>query len=187
MFNFFYSKINLIKNCYNNFQKVINLKKIKPKYLFFSEHKKYQKYAYLLIENFSIKYPNEVYYVSSDINDKIENLNVKNIYVGKGLLMHIFFIMAHAQNMYLTVTDLDNNAVKKTKNIDKYIYYFHAPVSTTKVYTEAAFDNYDIILCNGDYHYNEIRKREEIIMMKIKRSQSMSIMMRSVRCTPRTF
>jgi len=151
-----------IKNNYNIFQNIIYLRKKIPKYLFFSENKKYQKYSYLLIETLVKKFPNEVYYVSSDIDDKIKVLDVVNIFIGKGLLMNIFFLIIRAENMFLTLTDLNNHAVKKTNNVDKYIYYFHAPVSTTKIYTATAFDNYDIILCNGDYHLEEIRKRESI-------------------------
>ena len=162
MFKSLFSVINKIKNNYDIFKKIVHLRKIKPKYLFFSEDKKYQKYSYLLIESLVKKHPNEVYYVSSDVEDKIKNLNIENIFIGKGLLMIIFFMIIRAQNMFLTLTDLDNHAVKKTKNVDKYIYYFHAPVSTTKIYTATAFDNYDIILCNGNYHLDEIRKRELI-------------------------
>ena len=83
--------------------------------------------------------------------------------------MNIFFLLVRAHNMFLTTTDLDNNAIKKTNNVDKYIYYFHGAVSTTKVYTATAFDNYDIILCNGDYQINEIRKRESIKKIKKKK------------------
>ena len=162
MFKSLFLLINKIKNNYDIFKKIVYLRKIKPKYLFFSEDKKYQKYSYLLIETLVKKHPNEVYYVSSDAEDKIKNLNIENIFIGKGLLMIIFFMIIRAQNMFLTLTDLDNHAVKKTKNVDKYIYYFHAPVSTTKIYTATAFDNYDIILCNGNYHLDEIRKRELI-------------------------
>ena len=162
MFKSLFSIINKIKSNYDIFKTIIHLRKTKPKFLFFSEDKKYQKYSYLLIETLVKKHPNEVYYVSSDVEDKIKNLNIENIFIGKGLLMIIFFMIIRAQNMFLTLTDLDNHAVKKTKNIDKYIYYFHAPVSTTKIYTATAFDNYDIILCNGNYHLDEIRKRETI-------------------------
>ena len=169
MFKSLFSVINKIKNNYDIFKKIVHLRKIKPKYLFFSEDKKYQKYSYLLIEALVKKHPNDVYYVSSDIEDKIKNLNIENIFIGKGLLMIIFFMIIRAQNMFLTLTDLDNHAVKKTKNIDKYIYYFHAPVSTTKQYTATAFDNYDVILCNGDYHLSEIRKRESIKKIKKKK------------------
>jgi hypothetical protein len=169
MFKSLFLLINKIKNNYDIFKKIVYLRKIKPKYLFFSEDKKYQKYSYLLIETLVKKHPNEVYYVSSDVEDKIKNLNIENIFIGKGLLMIIFFMIIRAQNMFLTLTDLDNHAVKKTKNIDKYIYYFHAPVSTTKQYTATAFDNYDVILCNGDYHLSEIRKRESIKKIKKKK------------------
>ena len=163
------SLIYKLKKNYQIFQKIIYLRKIKPKYLFYSEDKQYQKYAYLLIETLAKKYPQEIYYISSEIDDKIENLNVKNIFIGKGLMLGIFFSIIRAQNIFLTLTDLGNHTVSKTKNVDKYIYYFHAPVSTTKNYTATAFDNYDTILCNGDYHLNEIRKRE--LIKKIKKKE----------------
>lgn len=146
-------KIDIFKNI-----NLINLKK--PKFVFYSESKTYQKYILLLIQLLSKKYPNEVYYVSSDKNDRIDNLNIKNIFIGEGMLRNYFFSSINAENMILTVTDLDNNLIKKTKKIKNYIYYFHAPVSTTKIYTETAFDNYEIIFCNGDYQINEIRRRE---------------------------
>ena len=169
MFKLFLSLFDKLKNNYYIVKEILYLRKIKPKYLFFSENKTYQKYTYLLIEALVKKYPNEVYYVSADINDKINNIGVRNIFIGKGFLMNIFFLIIRAQNIYLTVTDLGNHAVKKTKNVDNYVYYFHSPLSTSKIYTETAFDNYDVILCNGDYHFNEIRKRES--QKKIKKKK----------------
>ena len=168
MFKLLFSLINKIKNNYYIFKKIVHLRNIKPKYLFYSEDKKYQKYAYLLIEALVKRHPQEIYYISSEIDDKIRKLEVKNIFIGKGLMLNIFFSIIRAQNIFLTLTDLDNHAVTKNKNVDKYIYYFHAPVSTTKNYTATAFDNYDTILCNGDYHLNEIRKRESIKKIKKK-------------------
>ena len=132
------SLIYKLKKNYQIFQKIIYLRKIKPKYLFYSENKQYQKYAYLLIETLAKKYPQEIYYISSEIDDKIENLDVENIFIGKGLMLVIFFSIIRAQNIFLTLTDLGNHTVSKTKNVDKYIYYFHAPVSTTKNYTATA-------------------------------------------------
>ena len=168
VFKSLFSPIDKIKDTYKIFRYIIHLRKIKPKYLFFSENKNYQKFSYLLIETLAKKYPKEVYYVSLDADDKIKNSNVKNIFIGKGLIMSIFFLIIRAQNFFLTLTDLDNHFVKKNKNVDKYIYYFHGAVSTTKIYTATAFDNYDVILCNGDYHINEIRKRESIKKIKKK-------------------
>ena len=169
MFKLLFLSLCKIKKDYKIFKNIIQIRSLKPKFLFFSENKNYQKYSYLLIETLIKKYPKEVYYVSSDIDDKIKNPDVNNIFIGKGLLRNIFFSVIRAQNFFLTLTDLGNHLVKKPDNVDRYIYYFHGAVSTTKVYTATAFDNYDIILCNGDYHLNEIRKRESIKKIKKKK------------------
>ena len=169
MFKTLFSLTDRIKKNYSIFQNIIHLRKIKPKFLFYSENKNYQMFSYLLIEALVKKYPKEVYYVSSYTDDKIKNVDIKNICIGRGFLMNIFFLIIRAQNFFLTITDLDNHVVKKTENVDNYIYYFHGAVSTTKVYTATAFDNYDIILCNGDYHLDEIRKRESIKKIKKKK------------------
>ena len=91
MFKLLFSLSDKIVNNFKIFQNIIRLRRIKPTYLFFSENKNYQKYSYLIIETLVKKYPNEVYYVSSDIDDKINNPDVKNIFIGKSLLMIIFF------------------------------------------------------------------------------------------------
>ena len=67
------------------------------------------------------------------------------------------------------MTDLGNHFLKKKNNIDNYVYYFHSPDSTFKSYTAGAFDNYDIILCNGPYQTNEIRFRENLKTIKKKK------------------
>jgi YidC/Oxa1 family membrane protein insertase len=68
----------------------------------------------------------------------------------------------------MTMTDLENNILKRNKFVKNYIYFFHGAVSTTKIYTSTAFDNYDTILCNGDYQVNEIRQREKLANLKKK-------------------
>ena len=158
-----------IKNFFLNIKNINEINKVKPKFIFYSENKSYLKYAYLLIELISKKYPGEIYYVSSDIEDKVVNLDVKNVFIGKGVLMQYFFLSVKGKNMFLTLTDLNNSIVKKNNYIENYIYFFHAAVSSTKIYTETAFDNYDQILCNGDYHVKEIRKREELANLKEKK------------------
>ena len=158
-----------IKNFFLIINNINKINKAKPRFIFYSENKSYLKYAYLLVETISKKYPGEVYYVSSDIKDRIEELNVKNIFIGNGILMQYFFLSVKGKNMFLTLTDLDNSVVKKNKYIKNYIYFFHAAVSSTKIYTQTAFDNYDQILCNGDYHVKEIRKREELASLDEKK------------------
>ena len=107
------------------------------------------------------EYPNQVYYFSIDKEDKINDLRVKNYFINY-FLIKFFFNNVNAENMFLTLTDLGNHFIKKTKKVNKYIYYFHSPISTTKSYTPKAFDNYDIILCNGNFQIEEIKARENL-------------------------
>ncbi len=166
----------MFKNLSNKFYdfflilKSINkLNNIKPKFIFYSESKSYLKYAYLLIKYLSEKFPDKVYYVSSDSDDKILDLKVKNIYIGKGFLLQYFFKSINAENIFMTLTDIDNSIIKKNKFVKNYVYFFHSPLSTTRNYTSGAFDNYDTILCNGDYQIKEIRHRERHKNLKEKK------------------
>jgi hypothetical protein len=163
--------ISLLKNIKDEINIFINIKKISsinPKIIIYSENKAYQKYAFLIIEILSKKYPNQIYYVSSDKEDKVDNHNIENVYIGSKYAFEYFFRSIKAKNMFLTVTDLDNHKIKKNKFVKNYIYFFHAPMSTSKIYTETAFDNFDTVLCNGDYHFNEITSREESLSLKKK-------------------
>jgi len=161
----FFSKI---KNSLLIIRNINQINKDKPKVIFFSEGQSYLKYCYLLLNTIAKNYPNQVYYVSTDINDKINNNNIKNIYIGKGFLMWFFFLIVKGDNMFMTITDLNNNLIKKNKFIKNYVYFFHGAVSTTKIYTKGAFDNYDKILCNGKYHLDEITFREKLLKLQKK-------------------
>ena len=161
--------IRKIKSNYSILKNIFKVADKKIKILFYSENKFYQKYSYPLIELLVKKYPKQIYYVSSDLNDKIENSDIQNLFIGKGLLMKIFFSIVKADYFFLTLTDLDNHYLKKNKNVNKYIYYFHVAGSTFKGYTKGAFDNYDIILCNGQFQVDEIRFRES--QKKIKKKK----------------
>ena len=132
------------------------------KIVFYSENKTYQKYSKILLDYLINSYPNQILYASSDKNDFIENKNLINLYVGKRYSLQYFFSKLKAKNLFTTTIDLGNNILLKTKNINNYVYYFHSPVSTTKVYTAKAFDNYDTILCIGNFQKKEIQKREQI-------------------------
>jgi len=160
---------NIIEN-FKIFKNIVKFSSKRIKIIFYSENKNYLKYSYLLIESFSKIYPNQILYVSSDRDDYIHSLKVKNLYVGYGFFLQYFFLKIKANNFFLTTTDLGNSILKKTKNINRYIYYFHSAVSTLRAYTSKAFDNYDMILCNGDYQVNEIKKRENLNNFKKKKT-----------------
>ena len=149
--------INIYKLCSKN-----NIK-----YTFYSESSHYQKYfySYIFILNQKRK---DIFYVSSDKKDVINLENVKNIYVGNGLIRFFLFLFIKTELFFLTVTDLNYNILKKNRFVKKYIYVFHAAVSTHKSYTETAFNDYDIILSVGNHHNNEILKTEKLFKLKKK-------------------
>ena len=82
---------NNVKNFFLKFKEINNISKKKPRFIFYSENKSYLKYAYSIIEYLSKKFPGEIYYISSDVNDKVLDLNVNNIYIGQGFLLQYFF------------------------------------------------------------------------------------------------
>lgn len=62
----------------------------------------------------------------------------------------------------MTMTDLHQFHLKRSLRPGvKYIYAFHALVSTHMMYRAVSFDHYDCILCTGPYHLAEIKKREQ--------------------------
>lgn len=150
-----------VKLFFSSLSILTDLKNVKPKFIFFSENKSYQKYSKPIIEAILSKYPQQIYYFSIQKDDIIENKKITNFFVNP-FLLKFFFNNVKAENMFLTLTDLGNHFIKKTKNIEKYIYYFHSPISTIKSYTPKAFDNYDIIMCNGKFQINEIETRETL-------------------------
>ena len=154
--------LNEIKLFFRSLNELTTLKKKNLKFIFFSENQSYQKYLKPIIEVISSKYPDDVYYFSIDKKDKINHSKIKSYFIYNSFLTKFFFNNIKCENMILTLTDLGNHYLKKTKNIKNYIYYFHSPVSTTKNYTPKAFDNYDVIMCNGNFQIKEIEFREKL-------------------------
>lgn len=157
--------MKLIKLIFLNLKIIITINKISKinfKIVFFSESKNYQKYSHILLDYLIAKFPNQILYASSDLDDKIKDYRVINLYVGKKSTLQYFFSKIKCRNLFTTTTDLNNNIMIKTNNVKNYIYYFHSPVSTTRVYTTKAFDYFDTILSIGEFQKKELKKREEL-------------------------
>ena len=61
----------------------------------------------------------------------------------------------------MTLTDLGNN-LKKSINCKNYVYFFHSIASIRTRYTKNAFENYDVVLTNGEYQKKELTEYENI-------------------------
>ena len=81
-------------------------------FIFFSEEKSYQKYYILLIEKLLTK-KFSIAYLSSDKNDFVNLKNVKNYYIGVGLVRMFIFLIIRSKFLFLTLPDLGHHEIKK--------------------------------------------------------------------------
>ena len=150
---------------YRNVQKLISTK---YDLIFYAENGYYFQYFKHLVESFagtSLK----ICYLTSDKKDPIFNKNygsVETIYC-KTTLAFVFKKL-QAKVVILTMPDLQNFIFKKSDQVKKYIYVFHALVSIHQQYRSHAFDHYDTIFCAGPHHQLEIRESETLYKLPSK-------------------
>ena len=133
-------------NTFIFFFKLIFLKKYK--YVFYSENIFYQNNFKPLIDKIIQKENNEnILYLSSDINDFILHKCVKSIFLRNRYDRYFAFYLIKAKFFFLTVVNLNNNELKKSRLVDNYIYVFHSIRSCHKSLPLNSFDNYDYVLC----------------------------------------
>ncbi len=139
--------------------------------VFYSEGPAYWPHFRPIIEQLTsaLKYP--LVYLSSSKEDPglaHQSPLVKPFYIGAGGPRKMLFSNLEADVMVMTMPDLDNLSIEKSKKCKCYAYVFHSPVSTHMVYLDGAFDHYDAIFCVGPHHEQEIRKREALLGLNKK-------------------
>lgn len=136
--------------------------------VFYAENKNYYQYFERLITDLLEKKV-KIHYITSDKQDPLlqnapEGMQVMHVKWSLGFL----FKKMKADVMVMTMPDLDNFLFKRSPGVGKYIYLFHAAVSTHQQYRKEAFFHYDTIFCTGDYQEKEIRKAEELYRQPAK-------------------
>jgi len=99
-------------------------------------------------------------YVSSSEEDPgllIEHANYRTFVIDEGFVRDWFFANVDTDVMVMTMPDLHQYQVKRSKNNVHYVYVQHSLVSFHMVYREGAFDHFDSIFCAGPHHIKEIR------------------------------
>ncbi len=133
------------------------------KFVFFSENKNYTDIFRPIIEKFLHNNIN-IIYLTSDKNDffyTFKNKNLKSFYISKTIGQIILLNNINCKNLILTMPDLENYHIKKSKYCSNYSYIFHSPVSTNMIYKNKAFFHYDKIFCVGEHHFSEISEYKE--------------------------
>lgn len=111
----------------------------------------------------------KIAYVTSDKNDPVFELRnaATNVVFSKSTLAFAFSKL-QADCVIMTMPDLGNFIFKRSDRVKKYIYVFHALVSTHQQYRAHAFDHYDTIFMAGPHHENEIRESEALYGLPAK-------------------
>jgi YidC/Oxa1 family membrane protein insertase len=113
-----------------------------------------------------------VCYVTSDPEDpglRRDHPRLRGFCIEGGFQLILFFQMLEADVMVLTMMDLDNFHLKRSKLPVHYVYLFHSMSSTHMLDLPNSYDHYDTLLCTGPHQVREIRKREEIYGLPAKR------------------
>lgn len=159
-----------------NLLRFFKLPKEQKEIVFYAEHGGYYPSFEGILKELDIQSDKQVCYITSDINDPIlknDNYNnnccskINSFYIKK--FLSLFMVLVNCKVFVLTLTDLNKFHLKRSINDVKYVYVFHALVSSHMMYRDGAFDHYDTILCVGPHHEKEIRKREKDLNLKPKK------------------
>ena len=155
----------------NDLKKFENLEQTEKQIVFYSENQNSMFIFKSLIEEL-INQDITICYVTSskdDPNLKSSNEKMRTFCIGEGIMRTKFFLNLKADILIMTMPDLGTSYVKRSKVYPvHYVYMFHAIASTHLVYKKNAFDNYDSILCVGNFQIDEIRSREKLYKLDAK-------------------
>ncbi|WP_339058054.1 CDP-glycerol glycerophosphotransferase family protein [Candidatus Regiella endosymbiont of Tuberolachnus salignus] len=141
-----------------------NLPKDQRQITFYSEGKSY----WLHLENLLVatleRTDKSVCYLSSSLDDPglmIKHPQLKTFFIGMGFVRDYVFQTIETPIMVMTMPDLNNFQVKRSRHNVHYVYVPHSLVSLHMIYRHGAFDHYDTICCAGPHHIQEIRAIEK--------------------------
>ena len=131
--------------------------------VFYSEGAHYHQYLRHLFDAFAGRPGLRVCYITSDPRDPMLQLRREglDVYFLRTTLMFVFPRL-RAKAMILTMPNLEVHGYKRSPAVGKYVYVFHALVSSHQQYHERAFDHFDTVFCCGRYQEEEIRAAEAL-------------------------
>jgi len=113
----------------------------------------------------------KILYICSDYNDhglNFKEKNFKSYVINNKYLLTWLFKNIKTKLMLMTLPDLNQYYLKRSKYLVHYIYIPHSLSSLHSIYRKGAFDHFDSLFCVGPHHIQEARKLEEIYRLKKK-------------------
>jgi hypothetical protein len=131
--------------------------------VFYSEGKNYWVHLESIVKEFLAISDISVCYISSNSNDpglQFQHGNFHSFEIGEGFVRDWFFQNMETEVVVMSMPDINQYQVKRSKHKVHYVYLQHSLVSLHMTYRKGAFDHYDTIFCAGPHHIKEIRAIE---------------------------
>jgi hypothetical protein len=144
--------------------KFLHLPKVMRRVVFYSEGKNYWPLFKGLIIGILDQSDLNVCYITSGNDDpglEFSDNHFKSFLIDESYVRNWLFENMQAEMMIMTMPDLNNYQVKRSKYPVHYIYLQHNLLSLHMSYRQGAFDWFDTVFCAGPHHVNEIRCLEE--------------------------
>jgi hypothetical protein len=142
----------------------LRLPKVMRRVVFYSEGKNYWPLFKGLINGILDQSDLNVCYISSGKDDpgfEYSDNHFKSFLIDDSYVRNWLFENMQADMLIMTMPDLNNYQVKRSKHPVHYIYVQHALMSLHMAYRQGAFDWFDTVFCSGPHHVHEIRCLEE--------------------------
>jgi CDP-glycerol glycerophosphotransferase (TagB/SpsB family) len=131
--------------------------------IFYSEGRNYWPHLEGLIRELLATSDLAICYISSGEDDPgllLEHPNYQTFKTDEGFIRSWLFENIETDVMVMTMPDLQQYQVKRSRHNVHYLYVQHSLVSLHMAYRRGAFDYFDTIFCAGPHHVNEIRAME---------------------------
>ena len=140
--------------------------------VFYSEGKNYWPHLEPLVAEVLALSDVQVCYISSDEDDPgllLAHPNYRKFVIDEGHVRDWLFRNIETDVFVMTMPDLHQYQVKRSRHAVHYVYVQHSLVSLHMVYRKGAFDHYDTIFCAGPHHMREIRSMEAEFNLRPKK------------------
>ena len=142
----------------------IQLPKEQRSLTFYSEGKNYWSHLEGLVKEVLNTSNIQVCYISSGEDDPgvfFEHPNYQTFKIDDGFVRNWLFENIETDVMVMTMPDIEQFQVKRSKHRVHYVYVQHSLVSLHMIYRKNAFNHYDTIFCAGPHHVKEVRALEQ--------------------------
>ena len=136
----------------------------KRRLTFYSEGINYWSYLEGLVKHVLTQSDLDICFLTSSADDpalKFKHDRFHVFVIDEGYVRDWLFANIETSVFVMTMPDINQYQVKRSKNSVHYVYTQHSLVSLHMVYRPGAFDFYDTIFCSGPHHIQEMRAIEK--------------------------